>query len=439
MNHFSGSILCLTLLCLPAFAQSDETVTYTKDIAPILFAKCASCHRPGEAAPFSLLTYEDAAPRARMLRSVTQARVMPPWKATEGTFAFANNRSLSQKEIDLFAKWAAEGAPLGDPNAIPEPPKFPSDWHLGVPDIIVEMPEGFPVPADGPDVYRSFAIPLNLTEDVYVSAIELRPSARPVVHHVVYYADTTGSARRADEAEEGPGFSNMRNSGQMQMLGEWAIGTQPAPYQDGISLRIPQGTDLVLQGHYVPNGTAQTERMRVGIYLAKQRSERTLMSQMLPPLFGQFAGINIPAGEKNYKVRSDFTLPVDAELISVMGHAHYIGKSMLLTATLPDGKVLTLLDIPDWDFAWQDRYLFTSPVKLPKGTRIESLITWDNSADNPHNPNQPPVNIRWGENSADEMGTLLYELYASNESESNALQQAIRVHIFQSMMSRGIR
>ncbi|MEJ1930033.1 hypothetical protein WDZ92_07085 [Nostoc sp. NIES-2111] len=439
MKHSIRKILSLLALCLPVMAQGEETVTYSKDIAPILFSKCANCHRPGEAAPFSLLTYEDAASRARMLRSVTQARVMPPWKAAEGSFAYANNRSLSQREIDLLAKWAADGAPLGDPAEIPETPKFPADWQLGVPDLIVEMPEAFPVPADGADIYRSFAIPLNLSDDIYVSAIELRPSARPVVHHVVYYADSTGAARRADEAEEGPGFSNMRNSGQMQMLGEWAVGTQPAPYQDGIALRIARGTDLVLQGHYVPNGTEQSEKMRVGIYLAKQRSERTLLSQMLPPLFGQFAGINIPAGEKNFEIRSQFTLPVDSELISVMGHAHYIGKSMLLTATLPDGKVLTLLDIPQWDFSWQDRYLFSAPVKLPQGTRIDSRISWDNSADNPHNPNNPPINVRWGENSADEMGTLLYELYASNENETNTLQQAIRLHIFQSLMAAGGR
>lgn len=425
--------LLVGLLSLNAMAQSE--VTYAKDVAPILYQHCTVCHRAGEAAPFSLETYDDASKRARLIAGVTQQRAMPPWKAEPASHAYRDERRLSDGEIALLAEWAKQGAPSGDLSLAPKPPVFPAGWQLGQPDLVVEMPQGYRLAADGPNVYRNFALPLGLTQDQWIAAIEYRPSARSVVHHVLFSGDSTGAAVRADAADPEPGYRSMGLS-RGASLGAWAVGTQPHRYPEGLSVKLAKGTDLVLQMHLVPNGQAQTEKSQVGLYFAKEPSRRTIVSAMMPPVWGALDRIAIPAGEANYRVRDEFTLPVDCEMIAVFGHAHYLGKELRLTAQQGNSMPETLLRISDWDFSWQDRYVFATPVRLAKGTKLEALVRWDNSAANPRNPAQPPVGVSWGEESTDEMGTVAFEMVAVDEKDTVTLQQALRLHTLLKVVRR---
>lgn len=422
----------IVMLAACAAAQGAD---FAKDVAPILYQHCTECHRPGEAAPFSLLSYEDAAKRSRQIAAITAERTMPPWKAEPGTYSYRDERRLSDAEIAVLGEWARAGAPAGDLSAAPPVPSYTDGWKLGQPDLILEMPEGFRVPADGPNIYRNFVIRTGLSGDRWIAAVEYRPSARTVVHHALFSADTTGAASRADAADAAPGYSSMGLRGGVS-LGGWAVGTQPHAYSDGLSMKLPAGADLVLQLHLVPDGSERLERSQIGLYFAKEPSRRTIVPAMLPPLFSAMEGVRIPAGERSYTVEDSFTLPVDCEVISVFGHAHYLGRELELRAKKGDGAPETLLRISDWDFAWQDKYVFAQPVRLSRGTKLEAKVRWDNSAENPRNPSQPPVMVEWGEESRDEMGALVFELVAVNEKDTAALQQALRAHTLLRLLGR---
>ena len=413
-------------LVLSAFPLTAQKVTFSENIAPILFKNCTGCHRPGEAAPFALMNYQDAKKHARVIAAVTQSRFMPPWKATEASYPYRNERRLATAEIDLIAAWVKQGMPEGDAKKTPGLPAFPTGWQLGTPDLIVKLPKPFAVPADGPDIYRNFVIPVELAADQWVQAIELRPSSRSVVHHVLYFADTSGEARKM--AAETGGFDGMKVTRGTSSLGGWAVGSQPQRLPHGLALKLPKGADLVMQYHFHPTGKAETEESTIGLYFAKSAPERTLSSLQFPPSYGLFAGLRIPPGDKTYSLKDSFVLPVDVEAIGVGAHAHYIAKRMKLTATLPDGQVKTLLAINDWDFAWQDRYIFQDYVSLPKGTRLDGEVSWDNSADNPRNPSSPPIEVTWGEQSKDEMGSVSVQIVPRQQSDLAALQTAYRQH-----------
>ena len=398
------TIFITTLLAaLPLHAE----VTFTKDVAPIIFNHCAGCHRPGEAAPFALLNYNDVRKRARLIVRVTEDRVMPPWHAEKGSFAFHGDRRLTTKQIDTLAHWLKAGAPEGDPEKLPALPKFTAGWQLGKPDLIVKMTEPFPVPAEGRDIYRSFVVPLNLPKDKWLKAIEFRPGTRSVVHHCLFSFDTTGEARRLDHADRQPGFRRMRRQGRgVGSLGGWAAGGQPRELPADLAWHLPKAADLVLSMHYHPSGKPERDQSSIGLYFTDQPPRTAFTGVQLPPAFGALSGVDIPAGNKAYKVTDSFTLPIDVEAFAISAHAHYLGKHLQMTATLPTGKQLDLLDIPDWDFSWQEQYQFKDFIKLPKGTRLDSMVVWDNSATNPNNPTVPPVRVRWGVESEDEMGSL---------------------------------
>ena len=298
---------------------------------------------------------------------------------------------------------------------------------MGTPDLVVEMPKAFNIPAEGPDIYRNFVIPLDLKQDEWVQAVELRPSSHGVVHHVLYFADTTGEARKmeTDNLSESQG---MRFTAGMVPMGGVAVGAQPHLLPNGLALSLPKGSDLVFQYHFHLSGKAEVEKSKIGLYFAKKAPDHTLTSLQLPPVYGLFSGVKIPAGQKEFKVQDSYVLPVDVVAVSVGAHAHYLGKTMKMTATLPDGEVKTLLTIKDWDFSWQDRYFFDQPVALPKGTRIDGEVTWDNSAENPRNPSNPPIAVKWGEESKDEMGSVSLSVYPAQESELTTLRRDIRKH-----------
>jgi cytochrome c553 len=411
------------LVCFAGLGSAQ--VTFNGQVASIIYKNCSACHRPGEAAPFSLLSYRDAATHGEMIAAATSARIMPPWRAEPASYAYRDERRLSEADIATLSAWVKAGMPEGSGKA-QEPPQFPSGWQLGEPDLVVEMPAAYHVKADGPDVYRNIALQLGLTEDKWITAIEMRPTARAAVHHVLYFADPNGRVHLKPNEGTEPGFGGMRAGGATMPLGGWAVGAQPHFFPEGLALRLPQGSDLVIQYHFHPTGKPETEKSTIGLYFAKQAPERTLIAIQLPPVYSLFSGLDIPAGEKGFVIRDSFTLPVDTDAAGVSAHAHYLARTMKLTATLPDGAVKTLLEIKDWNFNWQDQYFFKDMVALPRGTRLDAEIHWDNSAGNPNNPTSPPVRVTWGEQSKDEMGALTLIAVPHRQADYRALQGDVR-------------
>lgn len=384
---------------------TDGDPTYHRDIAPIVYANCTGCHRPGESSPFPLTSYAEVSRRAKTIGQAVNDRYMPPWHANDEATKFLDVRRLSTGQLEAIDRWIEAGKPEGDPADAPEPPTFAEGWQLGEPDLVLTMAEAYEVPAEGRDIYRNFVLPLDLPEDKWIKAIELRPSARSVVHHSLYFLDSTGEARKLDGQDGKPGFSGMRfRTG--GSIGAYVPGATPRKLPGDLARALPKGSDLVLSTHFHPSGKAEREQTTVGIHFADAAPERKLQDLQVPPNFGRGTGLDIPAGAKDYRIEDTFTLPVDVEAHFVSGHAHYLCETMRMTATLPDGSELVLLDIPDWDIDWQDTYYFAEPISLPTGTVLKSVIRYDNSADNPDNPSRPPVRVKWGEQSTDEMGTI---------------------------------
>lgn len=427
-----SSLLILTLR--PAASPSPERaakVTFSEAIAPILYANCVTCHRLGEVAPFSLITYADVKRRAKTIAKVTQSRFMPPWQATHGHGEFAGERRLSDADIATIGTWVKQGMPEGDRAKMPALPTFTDGWQLGTPDLVLEMPAEFEVPASGPDIYRNFPIPTGLTEEKWVRAIEFRPRARKAVHHAaVSYAK--GGVLQTLEGKDGrPGYPGLApvppnpQFGPSGEIGLWAVGTTPRFLPEGLALPLPKGSDVVVQLHLHPTGKPETERARVGIYFADRAPERRVWNMSAPGFFGLLADLDIPAGEKAYTLTGSLKLFVDMRVFAVAAHAHYLGKDIKATATLPDGTTTPLLWIQDWDFNWQDQYFYKEPVLLPKGTTIDVRITYDNSADNPRNPNNPPKRVQWGEESSDEMGGVRFMMTTANQEDDEKMQKLI--------------
>jgi hypothetical protein len=403
-------------------------VTFSETIAPIVYSNCVSCHRPGEVAPFSLITYEEVAKRAPLIAKVTASRYMPPWHAAHGYGEFADERRLTDEQIAAFAEWAKAGMPKGDPSKLPKPPTFPDGWQLGKPDLILEMPDAFSVPASGPDIYRNFAIPTGLTEDKYVRAVEYRPGTRKVVHHALF-SFIRGGVRGPVGKDGQPGFAGAMPVAFVPAyapagdLGAWAVGTTPKSLPEGLAWTMAKGSDFVLQLHLHPTGKPETERSTVGLYFADRPPDKRMYEPGMPGLFGALVGLDIPPGEKAYTIKGAYTTPADMKALSVFAHAHYLGKEFKATATLPDGSTRPLLWIQDWDFNWQDRYNYKQPVLLPKGTKIDVTISYDNSGDNPHNPCNPPRRVKWGLQSFDEMGGVKFLMIPATAADEEAIQQ----------------
>lgn len=415
-------------------AQGAKAPTFTDTIAPILYENCVTCHRPGEAAPFSLISYDEVRKRGALLATVTKSRYMPPWHAERGHAEFIGERGLTDAQIATIDTWVKTGMPQGDVKKMPTLPQFTEGWQLGKPDLILEMKTGFDLPASGPDVFRNFVLPTNLTEDKWVRAVELRPSARKVMHHALFAYTGSGTFAKIEGMDGRPGFGGMGTtgiqagqSGNSGSLGGVAVGTPAAVFPDGLPMRLPKGTDLLLQMHFHLSGKPETEKPTIGIFFADKGPDREMFSVELPALFGVGAGFDIAPGEKSWTIRDSFTLPANIEVYSAFPHAHYLGKEITLTATLPDGGIRPLLGIKDWDFNWQDSYIYKKPFTLPKGTRLDATLTYDNSAENPRNPTNPPRRILWGEESNDEMGAVGLLFVTVNPEDGQAIRQALGV------------
>jgi mono/diheme cytochrome c family protein len=407
----------LVLLCGASAARAVQSpaATFTKDVAPILFANCASCHRPGEVAPFSLLTYQDAKRHASQIADVTESKFMPPWLPVDGHGEFQGTRRLTESQIKTLRAWSDAGAPEGDVKDLPPTPKFSDGWSLGEPDLVVKMPEKYTLRAEGRDVFRVFVIPLNLDKDQFVRAIDFRPGNRKIVHHALFFLDSTGQARKLDAEDKEPGYSRSGGIGFMPTggLGGWAPGVTPRFLPDGIARKLNRGSDLVVQMHFHPSGKEEVEQSTVGLYFTKKEPERLALS--FPKPFNR-SQLNIPAGAKNFVMEDSFTLPIDFDVTGIFPHAHLLCKEIKVDATLPDGKKIPLIWIKDWDWNWQDEFIYNKNIKLPRGTKIDQKYVFDNSAENVHNPSNPPKHVTWGEQTADEMAITFFLVTAPKDA-----------------------
>ena len=426
----AGAIL--TLLCermrqrgAPAdhVARAKRTVTFNRDIAPIIFDHCAGCHRPGQAAPFNLLGYEDVRRRAREIAKVTQSRFMPPWLPEPGAVEFADQRGLNADQVGLIKQWAAEGAVEGDSAELPALPKWVEGWQLGEPDLVVRMTEPYTLPADGKDVYRNFVIPIPGSATRYVRAVEFRPENPKIVHHAVMMIDRTPSSRMLDEQDPGPGFGGGMSMGKAQLpdghfLG-WTPGKMPFKGIEEMAWRLEKDTDLVIQLHMRPSGKPEAIQAAVGFFFSSQ------VPTLHPYAFVlRHKSIDIPPGTKDYTVNETIVLPVDVEALRVYPHAHYLAREMRASAALPDGTQRLLLLIKNWDFNWQDEYRYARPIFLPKGTAISMRYTYDNSSNNIRNPNHPPRRVVYGQSSSDEMAELMLQVLPRTDEDLITLKQS---------------
>ncbi len=413
------SALLLFVSSRVAAAQADR-VTFTEQVAPIVFHNCTSCHRPGQGTPFSLMNYRDVSKRGQLIRDVVNDGYMPPWPPAKGWGHFQDERRLTREQISTLDRWVATGMPEGPPDKLPPLPDLAEGgWRLGKPDLVVTLSEPFKVPADGKDIYRMFVLPLGLTEDKWVTAVEIRPTARSVVHHALYFLDSTGAARKLDAADPGPGFGRM-GFPRTGTLGGWAVGATPRHLPMGLAFSLPRGSDLVAQMHFHPSGKAEREQTSFGLYFAKEPPRKKLLGAQAPAAFGLMTELRtrgIKPGEKDFTIHGEWKVPFDIDLVSIGGHAHYLCKKMKAIAELPDGQELKLFAVDDWDFNWQGRYNYREPVRLPKGAIVRTTLVYDNSEDNPRNPSSPPVHVRWGQASTDEMGSVLLSFVAVNEGD----------------------
>jgi len=408
----------------PSSSKPPGTVTFAKDIAPILYQNCTTCHRAGEVAPFTLGSYQDAKKHARQIALVTGQRVMPPWKAASHG-EFQDERRLTSAQISLIQKWADAGAPQGNPAQTPPVPQFAPGWALGTPDLVVEPSKPYTVEAEGRDVYRCYVIPTNFAEDRYVSTVDVHPGNRAVVHHAIAYVDTSGTARKLEaKANDGsPGYPEFGGLGFLPagMLGGWAPGSMARRLPADTGILLPKGADVVLEVHYHKDGKPEVDHTKVALYFNSGPVARPMH---LFPLAN--TGLHIPPGDKNYEIRASLPVIFDATLLTIFPHMHVLGRQMTVTATLPDGTTKPLIDIPDWDFNWQGFYAYKEPVHHPAGSRVDLVARYDNSAENPRNPTSPPKMVTWGEQTTDEM-CLCYLGFTVDAEHVGKGKQAVRL------------
>ncbi len=396
--------------------------TFNKDVAPILYKNCVTCHRPGEVAPFSLLTYSEAKRWAPMIAQATAAHIMPPWKAEAGFGDFADARVLTEIQIATLKAWAASGTLEGDAKDKTAPPKFPDGWKLGPPDMIIEMPTSYDVPAEGPDVMRCFSIPLDLKEEMAIAAVEVRPGNRRVLHHTVIFLDPMHQARALAAADPTNSYSCYGGPGVATtgLMAGWAPGNETKRLPDGLAVVVAKGVDLVVQNHYHPDGKPESDKTSIDVYFQKGEVKKQLFG--LPLLQ---ARLRIPAGENQYRTSMSYTTPIAVELAGLMPHMHYLGREMKVTATLPSGEVKPLVWIKDWDFNWQLLYGFKEPMLLPAGTKFDLEAVYDNSEGNPKNPSKPPKEVRFGEMTTDEMCVAMMVFYTPHPADQMVMGMAL--------------
>jgi hypothetical protein len=444
LKLLSAAVLCTTGALGTLFAQSPTLPaassgvgrpTFNKDVAPIFYEHCTNCHRPGEIAPMSLLSYQDARPWARSIATRVANRSMPPWHADPAYGEFANDRRLTDAERDVIARWVSAGAAEGQPSDLPKPPTYADGWMIGQPDAVLRMQEDYPLPAKATVAYKYFEVPTNFTEDKWVQGFEVRPGNRSVVHHVIVYArppartpatqSSPADPRSAPAPRPAPVFSfadgmeipagqtggpelspEQRGSASNDRpapkqlgpsVGAYVPGNSNRIYAEGTALRLRAGSTLVFQMHYTPNGTDTTDRTSIGLLFAKAPPKIELRGAVLAN-----GSLHIPPGSADYRVEAEMTINQDVTLWSILPHTHVRGKRWLYQATYPDGRTETILAVPNYDFDWQTEYEFKQPLRLPKGTKLHASAWYDNSPGNKANPD-PTKDVWWGDQTWEEM------------------------------------
>ncbi len=410
-----------------AYENRASAVTFSKDVAPIIFNNCAGCHQPGETAPMALLNYKQVRPWAKSIREVVINRTMPPWYADPNHGSFVNDRRLSQQEIDTINAWVEQGSPEGNPKDLPPAPKLRQDgWGIGKPDAEFPLTEEFSVPADGTIDYQHFVVHSNFTEDKYIQAAEIKRGNPALVHHVIVSVIEPGNGPLPPEGllrgnGEGVG-ENRRGSGRGGarnpdgMLVGWAPGMSPLVLKPGIAKLVKKGSAFVFQMHYTTNGEAGKDRSSLGIVFAKTPVEKRFITT------GAFSGnLVIPPNDPNYESRASFTFPEDSHIWGFMPHMHLRGKDFEYKLIYPDGTSKIVLKVPKYDFNWQLNYWLKEPIAAPKGSKLECVAHHDNSTKNKYNPD-PSKEVRWGPQTWEEMmiGWFDYTLDAQNLRETAA-------------------
>jgi len=418
------AICCATLCAQP--------VTYNKNLAPIVYSRCAPCHRPGEAAPFPLLSYSDVRKHSGQIVDLTSKRYMPPWMPEQGYGDFSGSWRLTDAQIALFAQWVKQGMIEGNSADLPQAPQFTTGWFLGQPDMIVRMNRAYTLPAGGGDVWRNFVMQVDLKETKYIRAFELRPNNKKVVHHANVILDRSRLLRRRDGKDGEVGFSGMdvetEASGEFDPDSHFLFWKPGSPTQvepvDG-SWKLDPGSDLIVNLHLQPSGKPEAVTAEIGLYFADRApSQHPMLIQM-----EHDGALNVPPGDKNFLVTDHLKLPIPVRVLSVYPHQHYLGKTVEAWADTPDGKRVPLIRISRWDINWQASYTYRDPVFLPAGTVLQMRLTFDNSEDNPRNPNHPPKMVRAGNRTEDEMGHVWFQLLPqvpdSEDDPRLVLQQAV--------------
>ena len=392
---------------------SPDAPTFTRDILPFLQRNCQTCHHEGGIGRVAYNDYDLVAAWVPDMRDSIRAGNMPPWPARSDINDFAGSRALSDADRQLFERWIDEGMPKGDPSDAPEPLDFPNEWTMGTPDLVLIPEVPYTVEAVGQDEYRCFVIPLDLKEDVYVRGIEILPDAKEVVHHVAIYLDVTGKAIELENADPRPGYESFGGIGfeTSGFLGGWAPGNSPLLLPEGIGRPLPKKCHIVIQMHYHKSGRVVQDQSKLGVYLHKKPVKQVLAEEAVASRL-----LFIPAGVPRFEVSGGITIDQDSHVHAILPHMHLIGKEIKITATFPDGSVKPLIWIDEWEFAWQETYAYKEPIALPRGTRVNLDAVYDNSADNPNNPNSPPKFVRWGEESSDEMCIAFLFVTRDNEN-----------------------
>jgi peroxiredoxin len=394
--------------------KKDGSVTYYRDVLPLLQANCQQCHRPGEIGPFALMNYKQAVNWAEDIKTYTETRQMPPWKISGG-LPFHNDRRMSDKDIATLAKWVEEGTPEGNPSDAPPLRQFTTGWQLGEPDLVLTPSSEFTVGPGGPDLFRVFVLPTNLTEDKFVVGYEVKPANPRVVHHTLNFIDTTKAGRgieksaQAREAkhpskdgyDRGPGYSSDMGVGFFPQggLGGWAPGQLARQMPEGYGFLLPKKSDVVVQVHYHRDGRVERDKLQIGLYFAKKADGMKAFKGGVIP--GRF--IAIPANDPNYKVYGSTTVNEECILHNITPHMHLVGKKIKVTIKFPNKPKETLLEIGAWDYNWQETYFLKDPLKLPVGTVLDVEAVYDNSVKNPNNPSNPPKIVTFGEQTTNEM------------------------------------
>jgi hypothetical protein len=425
-------VAAVGLVGVPATSSAQGTAptpTFSKDVAPIFYQNCVVCHREGEIAPMSLLTYKQARPFARSIAAQVTQGTMPPWHADPKYGKFENDRRLTEKDKATILAWVNGGTPEGNPAELPTAPVFPDGWAIGKVDAVFELPENYPVPAEGTIDYKYFEVPTNFTEDKWIQAFQVKPGDPSAVHHVIVFSrppkrpapagapQTDGAQRQRqqgpftfgpnmDEPESvkanaarqsTPNDRPAPKDGMGGFVGGFAPGQAIRIFREGTAVRLPAGSTLIFQMHYTATGKATTDRSKIGLVFAKEPPKQEMITAALVN-----QNFTLPAGAPDTKVDATMTMNTDVTLWSVMPHTHVRGRRWEVKATYPDGRTEMLVNVPKYDFNWQTEYVFDTPIKLPKGTVFHTSAWYDNSAASKTNPN-PKIDVHWGEQTWEEM------------------------------------